>query len=155
MRCAAHHEAMKPDAITKPEAKRPTPFNDVGLDEALAGTFPASDPVSPPLHVEEEMERRRKVLDDDAANKRKEAAEEALDEALDETFPASDPIAVHGEAPNPDDKGEHKERRSVRRKRPAGKKKKSLARKAGSRKKAGRKKTARRSIKNQKKRRSR
>lgn len=107
----------------KAEAKRPNPANDVGLDEALAATFPASDPVSPPSHLEEEMQRRRKVLDEDAANKNKDAAEEALDEALEETFPASDPIAVfRSEVPNPDEPEEHKERRSVRRKRPAGKK---------------------------------
>lgn len=107
----------------KAQAKRPNPANDVGLDEALAGTFPASDPVAPPSHLEEEMARRRKVLDEDAANLHKDAAEEALDEALEETFPASDPIAVfRSEVPNPDEPAEHKERRSVRRKRPAGKK---------------------------------
>ena len=144
----------------KTESKRPAPANDVGLDEALAGTFPASDPVSPPSHVEEEMERRRKVLDEDARNKDKDSAEEALDEALQETFPASDPIAVHrvaaSEAPNPDDRDEHKERRSVRRKRPAGEKQKASARKTRGRKKADRKKkTARRPAKNHKKRRNR
>lgn len=119
-----------------PEAKRPAPASDVGLDEALAGTFPASDPVSPPSHVEEEMERRRKVLEEDAANKRKDAAEEALDEGLRETFPASDPVAVHRrEAQNPDEPTEHKERPSVHRKRPAGKKagKKKVAKKVARR----------------------
>jgi hypothetical protein len=105
----------------KPESKRPNPANDVGLDEALAGTFPASDPVSPPSHIEEEKARRRRVLDEDAANQHKDAAEEALDEGLRETFPASDPVAVHRrEVPNPDEPNEHKERRSVPRKRPAG-----------------------------------
>jgi hypothetical protein len=44
------------------------------LDEALQGTFPASDPVSPGSHVEEEMERRRKVLEQDAKRKRRPAA---------------------------------------------------------------------------------
>jgi hypothetical protein len=82
------------------------------------------------------------------------STEALLDEALAETFPASDPIAVHRdevrEAPNPDDRDEHKERRTVRRKRPAGKKKKAPARKARSKKKA-----ARRPAKNQKKRRNR
>jgi hypothetical protein len=79
------------------------------------------------------------------------STESLLDEALAETFPASDPIAVfHSEAPNPDDKNEHKERRSVRRKRPAGKKKKT-ARKT--RKKAGKKKSARRPTKKPKKKR--
>lgn len=78
------------------------------------------------------------------------STESLLDEALAETFPASDPIAVfHSEAPNPDDKDEHKERRSVRRKRPAGKKK------APARKKAGKKKSARRPPKKSKKRRAR
>lgn len=87
----------------KHQAKRPNPANDVGLDEALAGTFPASDPVAPPSHIEEEKARRRRVLDEDAANKRKDAAEEALDEGLRETFPASDPVAVHRrEAPDAD-----------------------------------------------------
>ncbi len=72
-----------------------------------------------------------------------------LDEALAETFPASDPIAVfHSEAPNPDDKDEHKERRSVRRKRPAGKKKKAPARKARGKKKAWKKKPVRAARKN-------
>jgi hypothetical protein len=105
----------------KTESKRPDPANDVGLDEALAGTFPASDPVSPPSHLEEEKERRRRVLDEDAANQHKETTEEALDEALEETFPASDPIAVfRREAPDPDEPEEHKERRSVPRKSPAG-----------------------------------
>jgi hypothetical protein len=75
-----------------------------------------------------------------------------LDEALAETFPASDPIAVHrieaGEAPNPDDQDEHKERRTVRRKRPAGRKAgKRPARKARGRKKAAKKKAARRPAK--------
>ncbi|HEY4126824.1 MAG TPA: hypothetical protein VGN70_02125 [Gammaproteobacteria bacterium] len=144
----------------KAQAKRPTPSNDVGLDEALAGTFPASDPVAPPSHIEEEMERRRRVLDEDAANRRKDSAEEALDEALEETFPASDPIAVHHsearEMPNPDDKDEHKERRSVRRKRPAGKKNKIAKKKPArskkvAKKKPGKKKTARRTT-NKKKR---
>jgi hypothetical protein len=87
------------------------------------------------------------------------STEALLDEALAETFPASDPIAVHRievrEAPNPDDRDEHKERRTVRRKRPAGKKKKTPARKARSKKKAGKKKTTRRPTKNQKKKRSR
>lgn len=79
------------------------------------------------------------------------SAESLLDEALAETFPASDPIAVfHSEAPNPDDKDEHKERRSVRRKRPAGKKKKAPVRK-----KAGKKKSARRPLEKPKKRRNR
>jgi hypothetical protein len=77
-----------------------------------------------------------------------------LDEALAETFPASDTIAVfHSEAPNPDDKDEHKERRSVRRKRPAGKKKKAPTRKARGKKKPGKKKSARRPTKKQKKKR--
>ena len=109
----------------KPEAKRPSPANDVGLDEALAGTFPASDPVAPPSHVEEEKARRRRVLEEDAANKRKaDAADEALDEGLRETFPASDPVAVHRrEAPDPDEPNGHAERRSMQRKRPAGKNK--------------------------------
>jgi hypothetical protein len=116
---AAHDAVMQAE---RPQSKRPDPSNDVGLDEALAGTFPASDPVSPPSHVEEEKERRRRVLDEDAANQRKDAAEEALDEGLRETFPASDPVAVHRrEMPDPDAPEEHKERRSVRRKRPAGK----------------------------------
>ena len=132
----------------KPEAKRPAPSSDVGLDEALAGTFPARDPVSPPSHVEEEMERRRKVLEEDATNRRKaDAADEALDEGLRETFPASDPVAVHRrEAPNPDEPDEHKERRSVRRKRPAGKKTpaKKLARPAARKKPAKNKTKARR-----------
>lgn len=83
------------------------------------------------------------------------STESLLDEALAETFPASDPIAVfHSEAPNPDDKDEHKERRSVRRKRPAGKRKKAPARKPRSKKKAG-KKTARHPTRNQKKKRNR
>jgi len=129
----------------KPEAKRPGPANDVGLDEALAGTFPASDPVSPPSHVEEEMARRRKVLEEDALNKDKDAAEEALDEGLQETFPASDPVAVHRREippPNPDEPNEHKERRSVRRKRPAGKKK--TGKKKATKNKTAKKKPARR-----------
>jgi hypothetical protein len=82
------------------------------------------------------------------------STESLLDEALAETFPASDPIAVfHSEAPNPDDKDEHKERRSVRRKRPAGKKKKAPTRKARGKKKPGKKKSARRPTKKQKKKR--
>lgn len=79
------------------------------------------------------------------------STESLLDEALAETFPASDPIAVfHSEAPNPDDKDEHKERRSVRRKRPAGKKNKTPASK-----KASKKKSARRPAKKSNKRRTR
>lgn len=133
------------DWTMKAEAKRPNPANDVGLDEALAGTFPASDSVAPHSHVEEEMARRRKVLEEDALNKDKDAAEEALDEGLQETFPASDPVAVHRREippPDPDDKGEHKERRSVRRKRPAGKK----ASKKKIPKKTAKKKPARRAV---------
>lgn len=75
--------------------------DDPDLDEALSGTFPASDPVAP-SHVEDEMERRRKVLEEDAKKKREELqraqtshSEALLDEGLDETFPASDPVAVH------------------------------------------------------------
>ena len=78
--------------------------DDPDLDEALSGTFPASDPVAPASHIEDEMERRRKVLEEDARKKRDEQrgpptthSEDLLDEGLDETFPASDPVAVHGE----------------------------------------------------------
>lgn len=72
------------------------------------------------------------------------SADALLDEALAETFPASDPIAVfHSEAPNPDDKDEHKERRSVRRKRPAGKRKKAPARKRAGKKKTTKKRPLR------------
>jgi hypothetical protein len=140
----------------RPQSKRPNPANDVGLDEALAGTFPASDPVAPPSHVEEEMARRRKVLEEDAANKEKDAADEALDEGLQETFPASDPVAVHRrELPNPDEPEEHKERRSVRRKRPAGKKlgRKKITKKSA--KKTVAKKKSAHSTTNHKKNRSR
>jgi hypothetical protein len=85
------------------------------------------------------------------------STESLLDEALAETFPASDPIAVfRSEVPNPDDKDEHKERRTVRRRRPAGKKKKAPARKKkAGKKKTGKKKTARRPTQNKKKRRKR
>ncbi|HEY3645895.1 MAG TPA: hypothetical protein VGM16_11210 [Gammaproteobacteria bacterium] len=99
----------------KPDSKRPNPASDVGLDEALAGTFPASDPVSPPSHVEEEKEKRRRVLEEDAANKRKDAAEEALDEGLRETFPASDPVAVHGRR-TPDDAGRRADQKTTEKK---------------------------------------
>ena len=44
---------------------------DPDLDQALSGTFPASDPVAS-SHVEDEMGRRRKVLEDDAEKKRQE-----------------------------------------------------------------------------------
>jgi hypothetical protein len=97
----------------------------------------------------------------DDRDKDKALAEDALDEALQETFPASDPIAVHHtdarEMPNPDDKDEHKERRSVRRKRPAGKKSKTAkkkparSKKQAAKKKVAKKKTTRR-ITNKKKR---
>lgn len=80
------------------------PQDDPDLDEALSGTFPASDPVAPASHIEDEMERRRQVLEEDARKKREEQrrsptthSEDLLDEGLDETFPASDPVAVHGE----------------------------------------------------------
>ncbi|HEY3859329.1 MAG TPA: hypothetical protein VGM47_06945 [Gammaproteobacteria bacterium] len=141
----------------KTQAKLPTRSDDDELDAALAGTFPASDPVSPHSHVEEEMERRRRALEQDS----KDATEDALDEALEETFPASDSIAVHHtdtrQMPNPDDKDEHKERRSVRRKRPAGKKNKTAkkkparSKKLAAKKKVAKKKTMRR-ITNKKKR---
>lgn len=80
----------------------PKKSDDADLDEALRGTFPASDPVSPPSHIEDEMERRRTVLEEDVKKKKAELdrsqethTEDLLDEALDETFPASDPVAIH------------------------------------------------------------
>lgn len=83
----------------------PKKSDDLDLDEALRGTFPASDPVAPPSHVEDEMRRRRAVLEADVQKKKAELersqethSEDLLDEALDETFPASDPVAVHGAA---------------------------------------------------------
>ncbi|GAB1577951.1 hypothetical protein [Bordetella petrii] len=58
------HTDLKEDAVER------------DLDEALAETFPASDPIA--------------VTPDEAPQR---APEEAIDEALDETFPASDPPA--------------------------------------------------------------
>ncbi len=56
---------------------------DIGLDEAVDGTFPASDPASPTAGA---------GGSGDASRARELSAE--LDEALDDTFPASDPPAI-------------------------------------------------------------
>ncbi len=56
---------------------------DVELDEAVDGSFPASDPASP---------ARASHHGGDRAQWR--AADAELDEALDDTFPASDPPAI-------------------------------------------------------------
>ena len=124
------------------EPKRP---QDDDLDAALSGTFPASDPVAPASHIEDEMERRRKVLEDDAKQKRQEQqrseakhSDALLDEGLDETFPASDPVAVHHiDEPPPDpDEARQREHAGEPSSKPVAKRKKRAVR--------GQKKTPRR-----------
>lgn len=135
---------------------------DKELDEALKGTFPASDPVSPPSHVEEEKERRRKVLEQDAARKargtvevrtdspgrtlnsmdtkKNSHTEDALDEALQETFPASDPVSV--DAAVREDESRRRGAKTARKKRAAKRQQKTprrTARPTG--KRTGQKKT--------------
>ncbi len=48
--------------------------NSDDLDNALQGTFPASDPVTVHSTMDEEKERRRKVLQQDKKRKRRPAA---------------------------------------------------------------------------------
>lgn len=109
----------------------PKRSDDLDLDEALRGTFPASDPVAPLSHIEDEMRRRRAVLEADVKKKKAELedsqethSEDLLDEALDETFPASDPVAVHGAAREAARSAPTKKAKRRAVKKPAAKKKK-------------------------------
>lgn len=70
-----HHDPKTGESVKKGKVSTPVDEDRVehDLDEALADTFPASDPVAIPS-------------DPDAEDKR-------VDRALKESFPASDPVA--------------------------------------------------------------
>lgn len=108
------------------------------LDHALEDTFPASDPVAH-SDVEAEKERRRAVLEQDALEKQRHPdppsahTEAEMDEALEETFPASDPAAFQSPTRGTGQEGERAERRQRRgnrKKRAAGRQKKTPRRTA-------------------------
>lgn len=72
---------------------------DAVVDEAAAGSFPASDPAAPGVA------RRRQQREELVAHERATlgtALDAALDDALDDTFPASDPVALAQSAVDPD-----------------------------------------------------
>ncbi len=83
---------MVPDETTKHvepvKPHRPPAVIDDGsaqaaVDEAVAESFPASDPQAPSVpRARQEAEEAKALVD------------EALDDALDDTFPASDPPAM-------------------------------------------------------------
>jgi len=71
------HPSIKSSASKESEKER-------ALDDALAGTFPASDPVA-----EVACDK-----DNDASCQTEKAGESQLDDAIEMSFPASDPISV-------------------------------------------------------------
>lgn len=79
----AHHESSKTDKKPPAEIKKAasTSHEEHQLDNALAQTFPASDPVA-------EIPAETKVSEGEKAK------ESLLDIAIEMTFPASDPISV-------------------------------------------------------------
>lgn len=87
----------KPDKTDAAPADTPFPTRqnnpEKRLDDALGGTFPASDPVQIARRPAQRIKQRpaqpasgREHSDSDK--------QERLDEALEETFPASDPVSI-------------------------------------------------------------
>lgn len=65
------------------------------LDDALEGTFPASDPVQITRRQSRRTGERGAQAGRSAAGSNKETHQDkGLDEGLEETFPASDPVSV-------------------------------------------------------------